>query len=102
MNERVAKIEKLITTAAKDRRKSLQQFDFDSVVRCHAIATAAIVMEGNPQIAEPLSKAWARTLERFRIKVSDPHSLDGISEAARQLRPKITDDNKPVDSASLF
>ena len=92
-----------MSAAAQDRRERPQPTYSNYVVRHHAIAAAAIVLEGRPKIEEPLRRAWERTLRHFRIEVKNLDLLEGQAEAARQLEPKsLNDEVESVQFAKIF
>jgi hypothetical protein len=59
--------------------------------RYHAMAVAAIVLSGQPNIDEPLRHAWERTLQHHGIDISEPGSYYDQVFAPKQLSRKIMD-----------
>ena len=92
--DRLSKIEKLVSSALKERKaKEKQAFKRLAFrTRNHATAVAAIVLSGKPKINEPLIRAWERALQHYRINVNNPGGMDDQVRAARQLRPVIIGD----------
>ena len=88
---RLSKIEKLASSALKERKEkekqALKELPFHA--RRHATAVAAIVLSGQPEINEPLNKAWKRALHHYGIDVNNPGGMDDQVRAAKRLHPVI-------------
>jgi hypothetical protein len=54
----------------------------------HATAVAAIVLAGEPNINEPLIRAWARTLRDYQIAIDPTNDAEQVT-AAQRLFPII-------------
>ena len=57
--------------------------------RFHAAAVAAIVLQGEPRIDEPLGSAWLRALERYGIQVSVFDINNDPAKVGPQLLAKL-------------
>ena len=70
---RISNIERLVSAAQQERHDRLEQSApvLRNQARHHAIAVAAIVLSGQPRIEEPLTRAWARTLQHYGIDLED-------------------------------
>jgi hypothetical protein len=93
---RLSKIEKLASSALKERKEkekpALKELPFHA--RRHATAVAAIVLSGQPTINEPLNKAWKRALHHYGIDVNNPGGMDDQVRAAKRLLPVIIGDEE--------
>jgi hypothetical protein len=99
--QRISKVEELLFAAKGKRERKRKKFDEDRLrqARLHATAVAAIVLSGKPKIDEPLSQAWTRTLQHYRIETRplDSHfrplreetPLERQVAAAKNLAPII-------------
>jgi hypothetical protein len=67
---RILKVEELLSAAKKEREEKRKELNknFLGHARLHATAVAAIVLSGEPKIDEPLSRAWTRALQHYRIR----------------------------------
>ena len=87
----LSKLEKLVSTALKEReereKQAVKELPFRA--RRHATAVAAIVLSGQPKIDEPLIKAWARALQHYGINVNVLGGIDDQVRAAQRLLPII-------------
>ena len=74
--QRIREIEKQINEGKRKRKEEWIEIQayWRPRARFHAAAVAAIVLQGEPKIDEPLERAWLRALERYGIHVSDPTS----------------------------
>jgi hypothetical protein len=94
---RIWKVEEFLSAAKKERkekRKTLHEFCLRHAP-LHATAVAAIVLSGEPKIDEPLSQAWTRALQHYRIHAANEGTrIDIQVEAARLLSPIILGDTK--------
>jgi uncharacterized protein (UPF0332 family) len=98
---RIRKVEELLSAAKKEREEKRKKRHENIVfhARYHATAVAAIVLSGEPKIDEPLSRAWTRALQHYRIETRplDSHfrplreetSLERQVAAAQNLAPII-------------
>jgi hypothetical protein len=88
---RLSKLEKLVSTAVKEReereKQAVKELPFHS--QRHATAVAAIVLSGQPKIDEPLIRAWARALQHYGIDVNVLGGMGDQVRAAQRLLPKI-------------
>jgi hypothetical protein len=99
--QRISKVEELLCAAKGERERKRKKFDEDRLrqARLHATAVAAIVLSGKPKIDEPLSRAWTRALQHYRIEtrpldfhIRNPKEGTPIKrqvEAAERLAPII-------------
>ena len=88
---RVWKLENQINEQKRKREDEWieTQAYWRSQARFHAAAVAAIVLQGEPRIDEPLERAWLRALERYGIHVSDPTSTNSPAKVGPQLLAKL-------------
>ncbi len=88
---RLSKNEQLVSTELKARNAKERESKrkFPSHARLHATAVAAIVLAGQPQIDEPLNRAWGRALQQYKITMNERGRLEDQLEAARRLHPLI-------------
>ena len=88
---RLLKLEKLVSTAVKEREEREKQLvkALPYHAQRHATAVAAIVLSGRPKIDEPLIIAWARALRHYGINVNAPGGMDDQVQAAQRLFPII-------------
>jgi hypothetical protein len=88
---RLSKLEKLVSTALKEReereKQAVKELPYQALR--HATAVAAIVLSGQPKIDEPLIKAWARALQHHGINVNVLGGMDDQVRAAQRLLPII-------------
>jgi hypothetical protein len=93
LRQRLSKIDKRIASALKkgneEATQHMRQLQF--LARHHATALAAVVLSGQPKIDEPLSAAWKRALQHYRIKFNARGGLDAQVRAAEELGPAIMD-----------
>jgi hypothetical protein len=89
--QRVREIEKQINEEKRKRKEEWieTQAYWRPQARFHAAAVAAIVLQGEPKIDEPLERAWLRALERYGIHVSDPTSKNSPANVGPQLLAKL-------------
>ncbi len=101
---RVSKNEKLVSTALKERDAREKEFkrQLPSHARLHATAVAAIVLAGQPEIDEPLNRAWGRALQHYQITMNERGRLDDQFAAARRLHPVIIGSEKTSRFAEIF
>jgi hypothetical protein len=89
---RIWKIEQLLSAAKRERERKRKKF-FENCLRdarLHAIAVAAIVLSGEPKIDEPLSQAWTRALQHYRIRdLNEGTRMKRQVGAAQGLAPII-------------
>jgi hypothetical protein len=89
---RIWKVEEFLSAAKKERkekRKKLHEI-YLRHARLYATAVAAIVLSGEPKIDEPLSQAWTRALQHYRIRAANEGTrINRQVEAARRLNPII-------------
>src|SRR5262249_41166850 len=82
---RIWKVEELLSAAKRGRERKRKKFDEHRLrqARLHATAVAAIVLSGESKIDEPLSQAWTRALQHYRIETRPryPHIRDLNEEA---------------------
>ena len=100
--QRVREIEKQINEEKRKREEEWIETKayWRPQARFHAAAVAAIVLQGEPKIDEPLERAWLRALERYEIHVSDPSSKNSPANVGPQLLAKLL---KPgADSQTRF
>jgi hypothetical protein len=87
----LSKIEKLVSSALKERKakekQALKELPFRALR--HSTAVAAIVLSGQPKINEPLNRAWTRALQHYGIDVNKPGGMDDQVRAAQRLLPII-------------
>jgi len=83
---RLSKIENAVSIAQKESKERKKVWRYHA--RHHATAVAAIVLSGQPKIAEPLNRAWTRALQHYAIKVGESGGIDQ-ARAAEQLLPMI-------------
>jgi hypothetical protein len=85
LRRKTAELEKRLADAVhkRDQRLKLLLREGPAYACRHATAVAAIALSGQPKIDEPLARAWARALRRYKIHRKDE---DG---AARRLHPII-------------
>jgi hypothetical protein len=88
--QRLLKLEKLISTAGKEYEEREKQHvkNLPYHARRHATEVAAIVLSGRAKIDEPLSIAWARALLLYGIDVYSPEGMEDRVRAER-LFPAI-------------
>lgn len=88
---RLSKLDKLVSTALKEREESEKQVvkQLPYLARHHATAVAAIVLSGQPKIDEPLIGAWGRALQHYGINVNALGGMNDPVRAAQQLLPII-------------
>src|SRR5262245_38730652 len=89
---RIWKIEELLSAAKREREEKRQKFYENCLrhARLHATAVAAIVLSGEPKIDEPLSQAWKRALQHYRIRdLNEGTRMERQVGAARRLAPII-------------
>jgi hypothetical protein len=98
--QRISKVEELLSAAKKERERKRKKF-YEGCLRhaqLHAIAVAAIALSGKPEIDEPLSEAWTRALQHYRIETRpldfyirylDKAPIKRQVEAAEELAPII-------------
>ena len=93
---RLSKIEKLVSTALKEQEERAYQAvkQLPDQARRHATAVAAIVLSGQPEVDEPLNKAWNRALQHYGINVRKPGEMADQVWAAQQLLPIIMADEE--------
>jgi len=89
---RLSKIEKLVSTALKEREEKEKQAlkELPRHALRHSTAVAAIVLSGQPKINEPLSTAWKRALQHYGID----GGMDDQVRAAQRLLPIIIGDEE--------
>jgi hypothetical protein len=89
--QRVREIEKQINEEKRKREEEWikTQAYWRPRARFHAAAVAAIVLQGEPKIDEPLERAWLRALKRYGIHVSDPTSKNSTDNVGPQLLAKL-------------
>jgi hypothetical protein len=87
---RLREIERQIPDEKRRLEQEWQQMEeyFRPRARLHAVAVAAIVLEGEPKVDEPLQLAWERAAERYGI-AKDVVSAGDYTKVARKLLPKI-------------
>jgi hypothetical protein len=88
---RIWKVEELLSAAKRERERKRNEL-FENCVRLarlHATAVAAIVLSGGPKIDEPLSQAWTRSLQHYRIRDANGTRIARQVAAAQQLLPII-------------
>ena len=88
---RILRIEELLAAklkAQQERRRKLAEL-LPTYARRHATAVAAIALAGEPRIDEPLTRAWARTLQYYEIELKDPTEKSEQVRAALLLDPII-------------
>jgi hypothetical protein len=88
---RIWKVEELLFAAKRERERERRELSEDCVrhARLHATAVAAIVLSGDPKIDEPLSQAWRRSLQHYRIRKAKGTRIERQVAAAQQLLPAI-------------
>src|SRR5262245_32930275 len=71
---RIWKVEERLFAAKRERERKRKKFYESNLrhARLHATAVAAIVLSGKPKIDEPLSRAWTRALQHYRIETQLP------------------------------
>jgi len=89
--QRVREIEKQINEEKRKRKEEWIEIQayWRPRARFHAAAVAAIVLQGEPKIDEPLERAWLRALERYGIHVSDPWPKNSPANVGPQLLAKL-------------
>jgi hypothetical protein len=101
---RLLKLEKLISTAEKEREKREAQLvktlPYDA--RRHATEVAAIVLSGRARIDEPLKIAWARALRRYEINVNAPEGMDDKVRAKRLFPAIIGGEEESARFTKIF
>ncbi len=109
LQHRLSKIEKLVSTALKERKEKERRAKKETVriniwhARYHATAVAAIVLAGQPKIDEPLIRAWKRALQYYGINVNELGQLDDQVKVAQQLLPIIMKGEElPARFAEIF
>jgi hypothetical protein len=88
---RISRIEELVSSklnAQQERRRKLAKL-LPTYARRHATVVAAIALAGEPKINEPLIRAWARTLQHYKIQVKNPINKSEQVWAAQRLDPII-------------
>jgi hypothetical protein len=95
-NLRLSNIDKLVSSALKEREEREYQFikKLPYQARPHATAVAAIVLSGQPKLDEPLINAWERALQCYAINVGWPGEMEHQVQAAQQLLPRIIGDEE--------
>lgn len=95
--QRISKVEELLSAAKRERERKRKKFyeDLRRQARLHAIAVAAIVLSGKPKIVEPLSRAWTRTLQHYRIETRP------LDSHFRPLRKEIPLERQVAAAESL-
>jgi hypothetical protein len=95
--QRLSKIDKRIASARKKANEKAKQriLWLRSHARHHATAVAAVVLSGEPTIDEPLSAAWNRALQHYRIKFTAGGGMNAEVRAAEELGPAIMDGKEP-------
>jgi hypothetical protein len=100
---RIWKVEEFLSAAKKERKEKRKQLHeiWLRHARLHATAVAAIVLSGEPKIDEPLSQAWTRALQHYRIRAANEGTrfnrqvrYNRQVEATRRLNPIILGDTK--------
>lgn len=88
---RIWKVEELLSAAKTERERKQTKVSENCVrhARLHATAVAAIVLSGDPKIDEPLSQAWTRSLQHYRIRTTNGTKIERQVAAAQQLLPTI-------------
>jgi hypothetical protein len=88
---RIWKVEELLSSAKRQRESEREKFSENCLrhARLHATAVAAIVLSGDPKIDEPLSQAWRRSLQHYRIRKAKGRRIERQVAAAQQLLPAI-------------
>jgi hypothetical protein len=94
---RIRKVEELLSAAKREREKKREEFYENCLrhARFHATAVAAIVLSGEPKIDEPLSQAWTRALQHYRVRnANEGTQINRQVVAAQRLLPIILGDKK--------
>jgi hypothetical protein len=101
---RLSKNEKLVSAALKELNAKEKQSkrEFPSYARLHATAVAAIVLAGQPEIDEPLNRAWGRALQHYQITMNQWGRLEDQFAAARRLHPIIIGSEESSRFAEIF
>lgn len=104
---RVSALEQAISAAKKKReeqqKKLIKTHMFHA--RLHATAVGAIILSGAPKLDEPLSAAWTRVLQHYKIRpqVQLMTRLDPQVSAAQELFPVIVGSgNESTKFTELF
>jgi len=101
---RLSKLEKLISTAVKEREEREKQFvqGLRDHARRHATEVAAIVLSGRAKIDEPLSIAWARALRCYGIDVNAPGGMEDKARAERLFHVIIRGEEEATRFTEIF
>jgi hypothetical protein len=93
---RIEKCEELLSAAKQGQDERLKQWlrVAPAHARPHATAVAAMVLAGQPRIDEPLFRAWARTLQHYKIDNKDQ------VVASERLIPMIIGDRSESETFS--
>jgi hypothetical protein len=91
IERQLLKLENMRSLAQEqDEEKRKKDYEiYVSLARPHATAVAAIVLAGNPNVHEPLVKAWKRALLHY--KIDNQYNWNHV-QAAKELFPLIVGD----------